>query len=115
MSGRERDQLLDEGRTTLDLLHRLEELGAHEQTGPLYRRLEELRAAYASSLQEVPVSRCPFTGEVVAFPIDTVDLDGWWWDAGQPPDRIPAHLPRPCLAMAGAMQVREPVRWAPFV
>src|SRR3954453_19379037 len=101
MSGRERDQLLDEGRTTLDLLHRLEELGAHEQTGPLYRRLEELRAAYARSLQGGPVGRCPFTGEAVASPIDTVDLDGWWWDAEHPARRMPAHLPRPWLAMAG--------------
>lgn len=112
---RSREELLDEGRTTLDMLHRLEELGAHEHTAALYRRLEELRAAYAAGLAEVPVSRCPFTGEAVAFPIDTVDLDGWWWDAEQPARRMPGHLPRPWLAMGGAMRLAPAVRWAPFV
>jgi len=45
--------------------------------------------------------------------MDIVDLDGWYWEDEAPVRRI-VPLPAKWLAMTGAMQVREPVTYAPF-
>src|SRR5262245_11103739 len=43
-------------------------------------RLRALRTHYREWLPRVRVSRCPDTGEVVEWPLDDVDFDGWFWE-----------------------------------
>ena len=69
---------------------------------------------YRQWLPEVPVARDPETGELVRWPIDTVDLNGWFWEY-QDPVRRPARRPADWLAMAGAMRIGGTVTPAPFV
>jgi hypothetical protein len=52
----------------------------------------ELRAAYIKLLPTYRVSRCPISNEIVERAIDTVDLDGPWWDFRNPArPRNPDH------------------------
>jgi hypothetical protein len=68
---------------------------------------------YRELLPDVPVSRCPFTGELLAWAMDVVDLDGWYWDIDSPIRRL-SDPPNSFLTLTGAMRIREPVTWAPF-
>jgi hypothetical protein len=79
-----------------------------------YRRSSELHDRYRQWLPEVPVSRCPDTGVIVRWPIDTVDLDGWFWEYDAPVRR-PPQWPRTWLAMAGALRIGGSVAPAPFL
>jgi hypothetical protein len=77
--------------------------------------LNALQAWYRGWVPRIPVARCPHTDQVAAFPIDTVDLDGWFWEYERPVR--PYHwneLPLTWLAMTGAIQLREPLASAPF-
>ncbi|MFE9607962.1 hypothetical protein [Streptomyces sp. NPDC006012] len=74
-----------------------------------------LRSEYRDWLPEVTVSRCPGTGELVRWPLDTVDLDGLFWDFDVPVRRLPQAVPDQWLAMAGAVGLdRSAVADAPF-
>ncbi len=59
------------------------------------------------------MARCPYTGEVVAWPFDDVDLDGWFWRYDAPARRLPT-VPGNWLAMTGAMRLGSPLTAAPF-
>jgi hypothetical protein len=74
-----------------------------------------LRRWYAEWLPRVPVARCPHSQRVVAYPIDTVDLNGWFWEHWLP--SRPWHyqeLPSTWLAMTGAMRLRKPLAVTSF-
>lgn len=45
-----------------------------------YQRQDELMAEYAERLPFVRVSRCPFTGAALAYPLDPFGFDGMWWE-----------------------------------
>lgn len=92
-----RRALLDEGNQPLD-----------------QSRREEVDVEYAALLPEVAVARCPYSGQAVTWPIDVVDLDGWFWDYDNPIRRTPA-LPPTWLAMPGALRLNGPVAPAPFL
>jgi hypothetical protein len=92
---------------------------AESDLAPLVDRardeLKPLQAWYRGWVPRVPVARCPHSRQVVAFPVDTVDLDGWFWEYDLPVR--PYHwdeLPPTWLAMAGAMRLREPLASVPF-
>src|SRR5262245_4412677 len=51
-----------------------------EEIWPLRNELSDLRDAYQECLQRPGISRCPFTDAVLNHSIDTVGLDGMWWD-----------------------------------
>jgi hypothetical protein len=77
-------------------------------------RPDDFDVEYAALLPEIAVSRCPHSGQVVTWPIDVVDLDGWFWDYDNPIRRTPA-LPRTWLAMSGALRLNGPVARARFL
>lgn len=80
---------------------------------PLWERWSALRTEYTAALPEPLVARCPMTGVEVRWPIDTVDLDGWFWDYDGPARRDPVPLST-WLAMTGALRLAGPPAPAPF-
>jgi hypothetical protein len=69
---------------------------------------------YRRLLPDIAVSRCPHTGELVSWAMDTVDLDGWFWKY-RAQVRRDGYLPRTFLALAGAVRLYEPLTRAPFL
>ncbi len=65
-------------------------------------RLGGLVAVYEARLPRVALSRSPFTGRVLPYPIDTLGLDGPWWDCNDPV-RPEALLPQGVFALGGAV------------
>ncbi|MEV0464130.1 hypothetical protein AB0I30_24395 [Nocardia tengchongensis] len=74
----------------------------------------ELRKRYVEWLPEIPLARSPFTDELTTWPIDTVDLDGWFWNWSNPICRRKSEVPADWLAMGGAMRLVEPLAPQPF-
>ncbi|MBL1075196.1 hypothetical protein JK358_12415 [Nocardia sp. 2] len=110
--GRDRRALLDEGNRLREKYRGDGYTAAGKEA--LYQ-LYELQDAYRAQLPEVSVSRCPFTGVEVRWPLDDVDLDGWFWDWDKPARRLVNPVPRTWLAMGGAVRLAEPVTAAPFM
>ncbi|WP_327143729.1 hypothetical protein [Nocardia sp. NBC_01327] len=108
---RDRLALLDEGNR-LHTLYR--KVGYTPEGKDAIYRVFDLQDEYRRQLPEVIVARCPFTDAVVRWPLDTVDLDGWYWDWDQPIRRHVAGLPFSWLTMEGAVRLAEPVTAAPF-
>ncbi|GAC1646656.1 MAG: hypothetical protein NVS9B11_18730 [Candidatus Dormibacteraceae bacterium] len=79
----------------------------------LFWRGEELRDAYLRSLPPRAISRCPFTDELVVIRIDTVDLDGLWWNTAAPIRRTLA-APLTYLGLTGALRIGGSLPDAPF-
>ncbi|WAL67895.1 hypothetical protein ORV05_09025 [Amycolatopsis cynarae] len=77
-------------------------------------RVFDLHDRYEELLPESVVARCPFTGSAVPWPIDSVDLDGWYWDYDNPARRLRGRVLPTWLAMGGAVRLAEPVASAPF-
>ncbi|GAA1741419.1 hypothetical protein [Luedemannella helvata] len=77
-------------------------------------RLRQVRARYRDWLPRVPVSRCPDTGEIVEWPLDNVDFDGWFWEYHNP-TRVTPKLPASWRAMTGAVRLADAVADAPFI
>jgi len=67
-------------------------------------RLREVEQTYETRLPRPAISRCPFTGKLVEYPIDTFGLDGPWWDAEQPARPI-VELPPSVFAITGAVAI----------
>ncbi|GAA3870260.1 hypothetical protein GCM10022243_39570 [Saccharothrix violaceirubra] len=117
-----RAEIVAEGN---DLLYRAEEMDLASDLSDdvwLVRRLPDpddavrwalLRDEYRDLLPDVTVARCPDTGAVVRWAIDTGGLDGWFWDSNYPVRRAP-ELPPTWLAMTGAVALRGEVAWVPF-
>ena len=76
--------------------------------------VQDLRDRYLDLIPYRGVSRCPFTGLVVIYPIDDFGLDGLWWRL-EAPERPIADLPPTLFALTGAVDIVEPVEPAPFV
>ncbi len=56
----------------------------------VYNRRSELLDEYGKRLPPVPISRCPFCGQVLEYVVDTWGVDGPWWHI-----RALANYPRP--------------------
>jgi hypothetical protein len=69
---------------------------------------------YLEGTPVVEISRNPYTGAVFSFPIDTMGLDGLWWDYDGPARRV-SRLPSGVHAFTGAVSLREPVENVPFL
>lgn len=75
---------------------------------PFLKSCRELEQAYLALLPKVAVSRCPFTGEIVRKTIDTLGLDGVWWDYENPVR--PGEDPGPTyLGMSGSLRITQPL------
>jgi hypothetical protein len=78
-------------------------------------RVGELRHRYRELLPEVTVARCPFTDELVRWPIDTLGLDGWFWEYQYGARRWPRPVPRKWIGMTGAMRLADRVEYSPEI
>jgi hypothetical protein len=84
------------------------------QKSPSPTRVMEVNRRYRELLPEVTVARCPYSGDLVRWPIDVAGLDGPFWDYVRSVRRPPSSLPRAWLAMTGAMRLATPVEHPPF-
>jgi len=81
----------------------------------LYRRkLMALRDQYIAGVPFLPLSRCPFTSEIMLHSIDNYGLDGLWWDY-EYAARPQSPLLKTYVALTGAVKLDSKVRWAPFI
>jgi hypothetical protein len=116
-----RDTLLDEyfavQRELADVIKSLDEPAtpaAIDRFGTLRNRLGELRESYRRSLPERPLSRCPLTGHVLRYSIDTLGLNGLWWDYYgfvRQSDPVPPSF----FALTGALALQGPLERTTFV
>jgi hypothetical protein len=79
----------------------------------LSRDLMELRDQYRGGLPFLPVSRCPFSAQVLYHSVDPYGIDGLWWDYDAP-IRPVENYPPTFHSMTGALGLAEPVENAPF-
>ncbi|MFL6125999.1 hypothetical protein [Actinophytocola sp.] len=111
----ERARLMAEGNRLRSQAYRHDEAGRTKKTRPLWRRVDEISRLYEAMLPEVTVARCPHSGELVRWRIDTFGLDGWFWEYNTAIRRLPERLPGAWLAMTGAMRLAEPIEHTPYV
>lgn len=64
--------------------------------------IAELEDEYRDRVPEVAISRCPFTGDIVWYPIDVDGLDGLWWRADDPV-RPATEFPSTVVAVTGGV------------
>jgi len=80
----------------------------------LDRQLADLRSRYEAGLPFLPVSRCPFSAQVVYHSIDPFGIEGLWWNYTAPV-RPMENLPVTFHAITGALRMKGPAGNAPFV
>jgi hypothetical protein len=80
----------------------------------LNRLLSDLRSQYQAGLPFLPVSRCPFSGQVVYHSIDPFGIEGLWWNYSAPV-RPMENLPVTFLAITGALRMKGAAANTPFV
>ena len=114
MTATERRRLMAEGTRLHAQAKALHDEDRSEEAFDLDDRADEINQRYRDLLPSVTVARCPDTGEVVRWPIETMGLDGWFWDHRAPMRRIPDQPPRRWLGMTGAMRLASPVEHPPF-
>jgi len=68
------------------------------------------RDRYRIETPIVPVSRCPFTGIELHLSIDTLGLDGLWWDV-EDPVRMPQNFPPTVFALNGAIHLASSIEF----
>jgi hypothetical protein len=76
-------------------------------------KLSEARQEYRQSVPILPLSRCPYTMEVVYNSIDPYGLDGLWWD-NESPVRPVEMLPSTFFTLNGALKFEGPIENTPF-
>lgn len=68
---------------------------------------------YEDSLANVALSRCPFTGDLMHYRMDTEGLDGPWWN-NEVPARPPEETGDTVFAVTGSVRLPEDPPHLPF-
>lgn len=79
----------------------------------LHVKLSAARDDYRQGIPVLPLSRCPFTMQVVYHSIDPYGLDGLWWN-NQVPIRPVEVLPSTFFTLNGALKFGGPIEKTPF-
>jgi hypothetical protein len=104
-----------ERRLLLDRIFQLFEAGDEtNQQAALNQEMTRLVDRYREGLPVAAVSRCPHSGSLLNWAIDTMGLDGLWWNSDSPIRPIETP-PATFFALCGAMQLASPVEPAPFI
>jgi len=74
--------------------------------------LMDLRQRYSDGLPFLPVSRCPFTNQVVYHSLDPFGIDGLWWNY-EAPVRPVENLPLTVHSITGALHINGEVTSVP--
>lgn len=109
----ERAELIEEGNFLKELLGDMSSTVRIDGCD-LKDRKDAVFGRYLALLPEVTLARSLGTGKVVRWRIDTVGLDGWYWDYWMAERDYPEPMPRDWVAMSGAMRLAEPVENTPF-
>lgn len=104
-------QLQHEQKTGLEQEHSSAAIFTWEE---MDKEIRQLQQRYLDGLPVRPLSRCPFSGELLAMPIDDGGLDGLWWN-NHNPQRPQASLPKTFFALDGALALSGPPEDAPFL
>jgi hypothetical protein len=85
-----------------------------EESDDLEKKLMKYYRLYEELLPTQTLSRCPFSGEKVNMAIDTMGLDGYWWNYDDPvrPDK---NFPETVFAFTGAVGIKEKIPVTPFL
>jgi len=86
---------------------------AEDELDAVRASLSEAREEYRRSVPVVPLSRCPYTMQVVYHSIDHYGLDGLWWD-NEVPIRPVDVLPATFFTLCGALKFGGAVEKTPF-
>lgn len=91
-----------------------------EENGEFFKALEASRSrlamlgdSYKELLINKPVTRCPFTGNVVEMSVDMDGIDGLWWNSDNP-IRLDISAPKTFFAYDGAMKLNQSLEKTPF-
>ena len=79
----------------------------------LREKLSEMRDHYRLNVPVLPMSRCPYTNQVVYHSIDHYGLDGLWWNS-EAPIRPVEVLPSSFFIVNGAVDLSK-IENTPFV
>lgn len=79
----------------------------------LSRKLTDCTDHYRERVPLIPISRCPFTGEVVYHSLDLFGIDGLWWRY-RAPIRPLETLPSTFAGLSGALAVEGSPEPTPF-
>jgi hypothetical protein len=109
-----RGPLVAEANALLVAVDQVRRAGSSEQVQEYAALIDAVRVRYTAMLPVRTMSRCPYTGELVRWPLDDVDLDGWFWWYDAPARQLPS-VSRTWLAMTGGMRLNSPVTQAPFL
>jgi hypothetical protein len=92
-----------------------EEAGKEKATEieKLNEKSQELSKRYSDGLPIVPLSRCPFTGEILNGSFDKYGLDGFWWNSDSPL-RADIKKPDTLFAFDGALKLSGKPEYADF-
>lgn len=77
-------------------------------------KINEMAEDYIKGLPIIPLSRCPFTNEIVSHSIDTFGIDGLWWN-NESPQRPEEKLPKTFFGFTGAIKTAQPVEKFSFI
>lgn len=84
-----------------------------EELDAIRLRLSDARQDYRQCVPILPLSRCPYTMEVVYHSIDCYGLDGLWWD-NEVPIRPVDVLPSTFFTLNGALKFEGPIEKTTF-
>ncbi len=78
------------------------------------KKLQKYYSQYEAGLPRYFLSRCPFTGVPIQLSIDTMGIDGLWWDyeAAVRPIEV---LPLSVFAFTGAINIKSEIPKVPFL
>jgi hypothetical protein len=76
--------------------------------------LQSLENKYVSILPEKILSRCPYTNNIFKLNIDTIGLDGSWWDAERP-IRLVENEIESFFALTGSINITGETPKIPFL
>jgi len=80
---------------------------ALNQYAEIMRKLKEAALRYMRMTPVIPLSRCPYTGEVAYYSIDYYGIDGPWWDYTRPL-RSWGNLPVTFHTVTGSLKLNGP-------
>jgi hypothetical protein len=117
----ERDILLKEYESVKDTLRSLQGKSGDDpqkvqaEIGKLIRRKQQIWDEYREKLPRIPVSRCPFTGQVVLHSLDPYGIDGLWWNYEGSDRPAFEDVPETFCAITGALTLQQEIEKTSFL
>lgn len=79
------------------------------------KRRKEIWNEYLAKLPRIPLSRCPFTGQVLVYSFDPYGIDGLWWNYESATRPAFEDLPPTFCALTGALKIENGVEKTSFL